>query len=142
SRPHNKPARRRAEGDPMLTRVLMLTLALLGFVLFPALAFAQDAAPSGGELFLTWLPAIVTTAVAIAGALGLWALVRGKLGELFDFLAVKTKMSFLAHVDEVLVGAAGQAYDEGAAWLQAALADGKVQPDEWRDLLERSKRIG
>src|SRR5690606_17757922 len=65
-----------------------------------------------------------------------------KLGELFDFLAVKTKMSFLAHVDEVLVGAAGQAYDEGAAWLQAALADGKVQPDEWRDLLERTKRIG
>jgi hypothetical protein len=34
----------------MLTRVLMLSLALLGFVLFPALALAQDVATTVGEM--------------------------------------------------------------------------------------------
>ena len=94
------------------------------------------------ETILKILPTIILALVALAGALGLWALLRGKLGELFDYLAVKTKVDFLRHVDDILIGAAGQAYDDGIDWAKTALADGKVTPAEWRDLKERALSLG
>jgi len=106
---------------------------------YPLVAFPQDVAPQpdGTLPWLQWLPSIIGAVVAVAGALGLWVLLRAKLGLLGDWLAAKTKLSVLAQIDEVLVAAASAVYEEGTDWLGTAAADGKITPDEWAGLKAR-----
>jgi hypothetical protein len=81
------------------------------------------------EVAMWGVPAIV----ALVGALKGWSWVRGKLNELFDFLAMKTKLGFLANVDEVLVGFATDLYHSEIKLLKA---EGQWNKDTGAKMLE------
>ena len=75
-----------------------------------------------GEESFNWLPLVVfgvTGVVALVGMFKGWKWLRSKLDELFDFFASKTKLQFLANVDEVLVGFAVDLYDSQIKHLKA-----------------------
>jgi len=133
--------------------VLVGALIFAVAVLIPRILWGQDAPPeelqeAGRLAWLQWIPWAVGGVVALAGGFGLWKWLKEKLGIWFDALEAKTGITFLAHVDEILVGVAGMAYDrilhskDGSAWLQKATADGKVDPEEWAELWELTKELG
>lgn len=74
--------------------------------------------------------------VAVAGSVS--AFILHQLGKLvskaFDFLAEKTRLTFFAQVDEVIMGFVSELAADKVAKLKAAAADGKLTPDEVAEL--------
>lgn len=116
----------------MLTR-------LVAFAAFfaPAVALAQDAAPAA-EGF-NWLPLVLGglgAAVMLVSALGGWKWLRQKIDQGFDYLAMKTKLGFLANVDEILVGFALDLYHSEIKLLKA---EGRWGPETGAKVLAKLK---
>lgn len=78
---------------------------------FPLLASAQEAPPAEAKNWLPLVLGILGAMVTVAVSLGAFKWLREKIDQLFDYLAAKTKLNFLANVDEVLVGFAVDLYN-------------------------------
>ena len=70
--------------------------------------------------YLPLVLAGVAGVVSLAAAFGAFKFLRAKLNALFDFLAVKTKLGFLASLDEILVGFATDLYRSEIKILKAS----------------------
>jgi hypothetical protein len=82
------------------------------------------------EQIVSLLPAIIAGVVAIVAFFGGWALMRGKLGGLFDWLAQQTRIKKLSELDEMLVGFAMDLYQAEIKELKEASADGKLSKED------------
>ena len=87
------------------------------------------------ETFLKLLPSLIAGAVALAGMLGLFALLRDKLGAWADWLATKTRIAKLANLDEMLWGFLHETGSELQVALKDVLADGKITKEERQRLV-------
>lgn len=118
----------------------MAPLISLSLILFlPFTAMAQAAAEPTSEPF-NWVPLVlglVSAAVALVGVFSGWKWLRAKINTLFDYLAVKTKLGFLANVDEVLVGFATDLYQSEIKLLKA---EGKWGPETGAKMLAKLKQ--
>jgi len=106
--------------------VVLLSLIVLMVWLLPALGFAQGA---GTTTELAWW---VQAIIAVAGVLGtvVLNLLRKYFGQLMDLAAQKTKLAFLAQVDDVVMNKVSELWQTEVKVLKAAASDGKLTPLE------------
>lgn len=102
----------------------MKYLVFLTTFLVPALALAQDGAsemPWWGQMLVATAGVVGTALLGFLGRL---------LNQAFDYLAKKSKLTFLANVDEVVMGYVTKLYNEEIRHVKAAAADGKLTKEE------------
>ena len=70
--------------------------------------------------------------VAVAGVAGsaFFAFLGKVLGKAFDYLAQKSKLAFVANVDEIIMGFVIKLYNAEVEHVKAAAADGKLTKEE------------
>jgi hypothetical protein len=86
-----------------------------------------------------WLPIVLGVVGAMVAVVGLfkgWQFLRDKIGQGFDYLAMKTKLGFLANLDEVLVGFAMDLYHSEIKLLKE---QGKWTSDTGALMLQKLK---
>lgn len=87
------------------------------------------AASAAADIQLPWW-AQVLVAVSGTAVTALVSLLGRALNQLFQLLAEKTKLAFLAQVDEHIMGYVSSVSQNEVAKLKAAAADGKLTPAE------------
>jgi hypothetical protein len=109
-----------------LLRYLLNVCIFLALTLWASFAFAL-AAPDPDVT-----PGWVSVLIGLASVLGtaLLALLKWALGKLFDFFAEKSKLVFLAQIDEVLMGIVTDLYNTQVEHWKNANEDGKLSDAE------------
>lgn len=118
-----------------LARFALPAIALCFVVLVPVLAFGQDAA-TDDYIIPGWLQAII----ALAGAFMTFVLeiARRYFGKLMDLAAEKTKLAFLAQLDEIVMDRVAELWQTEGEALKEAAADGKLTQAEKDGLKQKA----
>lgn len=112
----------------------ILSNTLLGSAAFVVLTFACGAAvfaqavPADPDATPGWASFLITLAGIVGAAL--LALMKWALSKLFDYLAAKSKLIWLAQVDEYLMAIVTDLYETQITHWKKANADGKLTKEE------------
>ena len=102
-------------------------IVVFGVWLVPVVAFAQEVASSTTEV-PWWLQAII--AVSGVAMTFIMNLARKYFGKLMDLAAQKTKLTFLAQVDDVVMSKVAELWQVEIKAIKAAAKDGKLTAEE------------
>lgn len=114
----------------LLRKFMIFAITVIGITfalctMFASVALAADAAVAQDPW---WHLALVDVFIGIGGIV--LAFIGKNMGKLFDYLAEKSKLSFIARVDNLIMEVVMGIYADERAAMIAARSDGKITKEE------------